>query len=225
MKVLRKTYPGATTALRFSTPFELLIATILSAQCTDERVNQVTQRLFKKYRLPQDYLRVDPSELEQDIRQTGFYRNKTKSIRACCKGLVEKYKGEVPDELDELVTLGGVGRKTANLVLGCAYNKPGITVDTHVKRVVGRLELSKETKKANAMLAGLGSSRRVYLSDTLLEAFDDDQIAVVFAHELGHHIRRHIFKTIGLSAVVSSLLVALGVGNSGSPSLATMRPR
>lgn len=142
---LRKAYPGATTALRFSTPFELLIATILSAQCTDERVNKVTERLFKKYRLPQDYLIVDPSELEQDIKQTGFYRNKTKSIRACCEGLVEKYEGEVPDELDELVTLGGVGRKTANLVLGCAFNKPAITVDTHVKRVVGRLELSKET--------------------------------------------------------------------------------
>ncbi len=145
VKGLRKAYPGATTALRFSTPFELLIATILSAQCTDERVNRVTERLFKKYRSPQDYLNVNPHELEQDIKQTGFYRNKTKSIRACCKGLVEKYKGEVPDEMDELVTLGGVGRKTANLVLGCAFNKPAITVDTHVKRVVGRLELSKET--------------------------------------------------------------------------------
>ena len=145
VKGLCKAYPGATTALGFSTPFELLIATILSAQCTDERVNKVTERLFKKYRLPQDYLNVDPSELEQDIKQTGFYRNKTKSIRACCKGRVEKYGGEVPDELDELVTLGGVGRKTANLVLGCAFNKPAITVDTHVKRVVGRLELSKET--------------------------------------------------------------------------------
>ena len=145
VKGLRKEYPGATTALRFSTPFELLIATILSAQCTDERVNKVTQRLFKKYRSPQDYLNVDPHELEQDIRQTGFYRNKTKSIRACCQGLVEKYGGEVPDDMDELVTLGGVGRKTANLVLGCAFNKPAITVDTHVKRVVGRLELSKET--------------------------------------------------------------------------------
>lgn len=145
VKGLCKAYPGATTALRFSTPFELLIATILSAQCTDERVNKVTERLFKKYRSPQDYLNVDPHELEQDIKQTGFYRNKTKSIRACCKGLVEKYKGEVPDDMDELVTLGGVGRKTANLVLGCAFNKPAITVDTHVKRVVGRLELSKET--------------------------------------------------------------------------------
>ncbi len=145
VKGLRKVYPGATTALRFSMPFELLIATILSAQCTDERVNKVTEWLFKKYRSPQDYLNVDPHELEQDIRQTGFYRNKAKSIRACCEGLVEKYKGEVPDDMDELVTLGGVGRKTANLVLGCAFNKPAITVDTHVKRVVGRLELSKET--------------------------------------------------------------------------------
>lgn len=145
VKVLRKSYPGATTALCFSTPFELLIATVLSAQCTDERVNKVTERLFKKYRSPQDYLTVDLRELEQDIKQTGFFRNKAKSVRACCEGLVEKYKGEVPDNLDELVTLGGVGRKTANLVLGCAFNKPAITVDTHVKRVVGRLELSKET--------------------------------------------------------------------------------
>jgi endonuclease-3 len=145
VKGLRKAYPEARTALRFSTPFELLIATILSAQCTDERVNKVTEQLFKEYRSPHDYLEVDPRELEQDIKQTGFYRNKAKSIRSCCKSLVERYNGEVPAELDELVTLGGVGRKTANLVLGCAFNKPAIIVDTHVKRVVGRLELSKET--------------------------------------------------------------------------------
>jgi endonuclease-3 len=144
-RVLRAAYPDAKTALRFSSPFELLIATILSAQCTDERVNTVTVNLFRKYRKPEDYYRVPAAELEADIRPTGFFRNKTRSIQACCRSLVEKFTGKVPDTIDEMTRLEGVGRKTANVILGEAFGKPAIAVDTHVRRLTARLELSAET--------------------------------------------------------------------------------
>ncbi len=142
---LERLYPEAPLALKYSSGFELLVAVILSAQCTDERVNRVTADLFKKYRTPQDYLNAPVEELEQDIRPTGFYRNKAKSLRACCQALMEKFGGELPRSIDELVQLPGVGRKTAAMVLGNAYGiNQGIAVDTHVRRVAQRLGLSAQ---------------------------------------------------------------------------------
>ena len=141
--LLKKRYPDAKCALNFNNPLELLIATILSAQCTDVRVNKVTKELFKKYRRADDYAKVKPEIFENDIRSTGFYKNKTKSIINCCREMVEKHGGEVPSSLEELVNLGGVGRKTANVVLGNAFGIPGIVVDTHVKRVAYRVGLTE----------------------------------------------------------------------------------
>ena len=143
IKILSKEIPDSKIALRFSNPFELLIATILSAQCTDVKVNQVTVDLFKKYRSAKDYAKANLAELEGDIRPTGFYRNKAKSIQKCCQELVSRFGGEVPKTLEELVTLSGVGRKTANVVLGNAFGVSGITVDTHVHRVSQRIGLTK----------------------------------------------------------------------------------
>jgi endonuclease III len=136
-------FPNAQCALNHRNPLELLIATILSAQCTDARVNLVTQELFRKYRTPKDYLSVSQEELEADIRSTGFFHNKAKSIRGAASMLLESYSGQVPDSMEELVQLPGVARKTANVVLGVAYGKAeGIVVDTHVFRVSRRLDLS-----------------------------------------------------------------------------------
>lgn len=141
--ILHKSYPDPRIALDFSNPLQLMIATILSAQCTDARVNMVTPTLFKKYRTATDFAGANQEELEQDIRSTGFYRNKTKSIITCCKALVEKHDGRVPKTMEQLVELGGVGRKTANCVLGGAYGiNSGVVVDTHVRRVSQRLRLS-----------------------------------------------------------------------------------
>lgn len=142
--ILRSTYPGVKTALGHRNPLELLIATILSAQCTDERVNLVTQILFQKLRTAKDFVEIPLSDLEEMIRPTGFYRNKAKSIKACCAALVEKYHGKVPDNMEALVQLPGIGRKTANVILGSAFGIPGIVVDTHVKRVSQRIGLTKE---------------------------------------------------------------------------------
>jgi endonuclease III len=144
IKILSKEIPDSTIALRFSNPLELLIATILSAQCTDVKVNQVTQDLFKKHRTTEDYAKASLSELEQDIRPTGFYRNKAKSIQKCCQELVARFGGGVPRTLEELVTLPGVGRKTANVILGNVFGVPGIVVDTHVHRVTRRIGLTKK---------------------------------------------------------------------------------
>lgn len=142
IKALSKEIPDSKIALKFSNPLELLIATILSAQCTDAKVNQVTESLFKKYHSAKDYAKVDLTELETDIRPTGFYRNKAKMIRKCCQDLVANFGGRVPNTLEELITLSGVGRKTANVVLGNAYGIPGIVVDTHVHRVSRRIGLT-----------------------------------------------------------------------------------
>ena len=140
---LKKEYPDPAVALNYKTPFELLVAVILSAQCTDVRVNIVTETLFKKYRKPDDYLNVPQEEFEADIRSTGFYRSKAKNIRAMCKKLIDEHGGTVPDSMEELVKLPGVGRKTANCVLGEAYNIPsGVVVDTHVIRLSNRLGLT-----------------------------------------------------------------------------------
>ncbi len=145
IRILSKTYPDAKVALRFSDPLEMLVATILSAQCTDERVNQVTETLFKKYRTPEDYLRVPESELAADIKPTGFFNQKTRSIRGACQRIVEVYDGNVPETLEDLITLPGVARKTANIVLGNGFGKvEGIAVDTHVRRVSQRLGFTEE---------------------------------------------------------------------------------
>jgi endonuclease-3 len=142
---LKRTYPDATTALHHTSAFELLIATILSAQSTDVRVNIVTADLFRKYRKPEDYLKVPPRELEKDIHSTGFFRMKTKSLQGTAKVLLEKFGGEVPHTMDELLELPGVARKTANVVLGNAFGiKAGVVVDTHVTRLSHRLGFSQE---------------------------------------------------------------------------------
>ena len=141
--ILDPLYTQEKTALKYRTPFQLLISTILSAQCTDKQVNGVTRGLFRKYLSPDDFLSVPISELEMDIRPTGFFRNKAKSIKGCCQGLVERYGGEVPSTMAELINLPGVGRKTANCVLGAAFDVPGVVVDTHVKRLAMRLGLTE----------------------------------------------------------------------------------
>jgi endonuclease-3 len=144
IELLGKEHPDAKIALNFSNPLELLIATILSAQCTDERVNIVTKALFKKYTKPQDYANADLAELEQDVRSTGFYHNKAKNVKNCCKLLVEKYHSQVPQTMDELLELPGVARKTANIVLFNAYGFiAGVAVDTHVRRLSQRLGLTE----------------------------------------------------------------------------------
>ena len=141
---LNKAHPDAKLALDFSSPFELLVALILAAQCTDEKVNQVTgSLLFKKYPTPQDYVRVLPAVLEADIRPTGFYRNKTKALQRCCQQLIERFGARVPDSFEALITLPGVGRKTANILLGNAFGRAAIGVDTHVMRLSQRLGLTR----------------------------------------------------------------------------------
>jgi len=142
---LKRVYPDAKCSLTHTNPFELLIATILSAQCTDERVNIVTADLFRKYRQPEDYLKVPARELEKDIQSTGFFRNKTKSIQGTSKLLTEEYGGQVPQTMDELLELPGVARKTANVVLGNAFGiKAGVVVDTHVTRLSHRLNFTQQ---------------------------------------------------------------------------------
>lgn len=144
VRLLRKEFPGATTALDFRTPYELLTATILSAQCTDERVNMVTPGLFKRYPDPASLSKADLSELEQEIRSTGFFRMKAKNIRACSQSIVERHGGQVPRTFEELVALPGVGRKTANCVMGAAYGiNSGVVVDTHVHRISRLLGLTR----------------------------------------------------------------------------------
>jgi endonuclease III len=146
IRILSETYPDAKVALRFSNPLEMLVATILSAQCTDEKVNEVTSTLFQKYRTAEDYLEVPEDELKADIKPTGFFNQKATSIREACRRIVEVYDGRVPDTMEDLVTLRGVARKTANIVLGNAYGKvEGIAVDTHVKRLANRLGFSAES--------------------------------------------------------------------------------
>ncbi len=144
--LLKKEYPDVKIALNYSNPLELLIATILSAQCTDTRVNEVVKTLFKKYRTPQDYIRTPQEELEKEIYSTGFFRNKAKNIKKLCEILVNNFGGKVPDNMKDLLTLPGVARKTANIVLSGAFGKiEGIAVDTHVKRVSARLGLTENT--------------------------------------------------------------------------------
>ncbi|MBI2645606.1 MAG: endonuclease III [Deltaproteobacteria bacterium] len=140
---LKKDYPNAKCALNFKNPLELMVATILSAQCTDVRVNIVTPAVFKKYKIAKDYAKASSKDFEALIRSTGFYANKTKSILGACKMIAEKHEGKVPRTLEELVQLPGIGRKTANVILGNAYDTPGIVVDTHVLRLTKRMGLTK----------------------------------------------------------------------------------
>lgn len=146
IKRLKKEFPDAHCALNHTNAFELLVATILSAQCTDVRVNIVTADLFRKYRTPQDYLKIPQEELEQDVRSTGFFRNKAKNIQAACEKIVENFGGETPQTMEELLTLNGVARKTANVVLGNAFGiASGVVVDTHVRRLSNRLGITKQS--------------------------------------------------------------------------------
>lgn len=144
MERLRSIYPKARCTLNYKNPLELLVATILAAQCTDERVNQVTPALFQKYKTPEDYVAVDVTELEEDIRSCGFYRNKARCIQRACKAILERFGGQVPGDMDSLVSLDGVGRKTANVLLNECFGVPGIIVDTHCARLARRLGFTKE---------------------------------------------------------------------------------
>lgn len=173
LKKLKKEYPLAKIALEFQTPFQLLISTILSAQCTDERVNLVTKTLFKKYKKPEDYLRVSNQELEKDIFSTGFYRQKAKSIKNCCKALIEKYKGIVPEDFEELNSLPGVGRKTASVVAGNAFGIPAIAVDTHVIRL-------------SNLLGFVNTRDPVKIESSLMEIFPREEWI-----NLGHYLMNH----------------------------------
>jgi endonuclease-3 len=177
IRLLKKEYPDAHCALNHTSAFELLIATILSAQCTDERVNIVTADLFRKYRKPQDFVDVAQEELEEDIRSTGFFRNKAKNIKAAAQRIVEEYGGKVPDNMEDLLTLGGVARKTANVVLGNAFGiASGVVVDTHVKRLSNRL--------------GLTTQKDPVKIEKDLEKLVPKKDWVMFSHWLIYHGRR-----------------------------------
>jgi endonuclease III len=174
---LDEAYPEASCALRHEDAFELLVATILSAQCTDERVNQVTPALFKKYPTPDALACANPRELEQEIRPTGFFRNKTKSIQGASKKIVEEFSGKVPRTMEEMLTLPGVARKTANVVLGTAFGIPsGIVVDTHVQRLSGRLDLTRNTDPKK-------------IEQDLMAVIPRDKW-ILFSHQLIWHGRR-----------------------------------
>ena len=177
LQKLDDAYPDVTCALKHKNPFQLLISTILSAQCTDERVNQVTKMLYVKYPTPKDFAYANPLELEQDIRPTGFFRNKTKSIMGACKKIVEEFGGEVPSTMEQLLTLPGVARKTANVVLGTAFGiASGIVVDTHVIRLSERLDLSRNTDPKK-------------IEQDLMQVIPRDKW-ILFSHQLIWHGRK-----------------------------------
>ena len=144
LDILQKEYPDARVTLDFQNPLQLLIATILAAQCTDERVNKVTESLFKKFKTTKDYVKVKDTELEEDVRPTGFYRNKARSIKNFATDIEKRFGGRIPEDVETLTTIKGVGRKTANMVVGLAFGKPAIIVDTHVIRVSQRIGLTKQ---------------------------------------------------------------------------------
>lgn len=203
LEALRRAYPNARCELHFSNPLELAVAAILSAQCTDQRVNQITPELFRKYRTAADWAAAPPEVLEREIRSTGFFRNKARSIRALAHTLVEKFDGRVPDDLDTLVTLPGIGRKTANLLLASAFHKPGIIVDTHCRRVAQRL--------------GLVSSDDPDEIEMELKALLPEEVWSVFSHSMVFHGRYCCFarRPACLKCPVSQLC----------PSFETLRPR
>lgn len=170
ISIFREKYPDSKCHLNFTNPLDLLVGSILSAQCTDERVNQVTRGLFKKYTTAKDYASADLKELEDDIRSTGFFRNKARAIVNCCKAISDRYGGEVPASMEKLTELDGVGRKTANVVLGNYFGVPGVIVDTHVRRLTERLRLSGQSNpdKIEADLMEIvPESDRTYFSNAL----------------------------------------------------------
>jgi endonuclease-3 len=174
---LARAYPNAECALHHRNPWELLVATILSAQCTDARVNMVTPGLFKKFPTPTDFAHAPLVEIEEEIRSTGFYHNKAKSLNGAARKLVSEYAGKVPQTMDELLSLPGVARKTANVVLGVAFNQAvGVVVDTHVLRLSRRLELTKETQP-------------VMVEKDLMKVIPQDHW-IAFSHEMIHHGRQ-----------------------------------
>ncbi|MGD0962393.1 MAG: endonuclease III [Candidatus Acidiferrales bacterium] len=177
LKKLDEAYPEVTCALVHKNPFQLLISTILSAQCTDVRVNEVTAKLYPKYPNPEAFAYANPSELENDIRPTGFFRNKTKSIMGASKKIIEEFHGEVPQTMEELLTLPGVARKTANVVLGTAFGiVSGVVVDTHVQRLSGRLDLTRNTDPKK-------------IEQDLMKVIPRERW-IVFSHQLIWHGRR-----------------------------------
>ncbi len=177
LEKLDQAYPAAMCELTHDNPFQLLVSTILSAQCTDVRVNQVTQTLYKKYASPEAFAYANPKELEQEIRPTGFFRNKTKSIMGASKAVVETFGGKVPRTMEEILTLPGVARKTANVVLGTAYGiASGIVVDTHVQRIAGRLDLSRNTDPKK-------------IEQDLMQVIPQDKW-ILFSHQIIWHGRR-----------------------------------
>jgi endonuclease-3 len=180
LQKLDEAYPAATCELNHNNAFQLLIATILSAQCTDVRVNEVTKELFKKYKTPQDFAVANPAELEQEIRPTGFFRNKTKSVMGASKAIVEKFGGEVPRTMDEILTLPGVARKTANVVLGTAFGiASGVVVDTHVRRLSNRLDLTRNEDPKK-------------IEQDLMAVIPQNKW-IIFSHQLIWHGRRVCF--------------------------------
>ena len=204
---LRSEYPEAECALRHKNAFELLIATILSAQCTDERVNMVTPELFRRWPTPKALADASLEELQKVIQPTGFFRAKAKSIKGCCQGLVEKHAGKVPKRLEELVELPGVGRKTANVVLGTAFDIPsGVVVDTHVTRLTGRLGMTSQ-KDA------------VKIERDLMELLPADEW-IMFSHRLIHHGRRicKARKPLCGDCVLNQLCPKIGVTEKGTKS-------
>jgi endonuclease III len=203
---LKRAYPDAHCELDFCSPLELLIATILSAQCTDKRVNLVTPHLFKKYRSAEDYGRAELGDLEAAIKSTGFFRNKARSIKTCCQALVEKHGGQVPNTMEELTELGGVGRKTANVVLGNAFQiNSGLVVDTHVGRLAQRLGLTRQTDPAK-------------LEQDLMALVPRNQWTP-FSHWLIWHGRRRCFARNPDCAgcEIRSLCPRIGVAKRDSP--------
>jgi len=200
---LEKTYPTAHCELVHENPLELLIATILSAQCTDKRVNLVTEKLFKKYRSAENFADAEISGLENDIRSTGFYKNKARNIKAACRDIVEKHGGKVPQTMEELIQLGGVGRKTANVVLGNAFGiNVGVVVDTHVLRLSNRLGLTKQKTPEK-------------IEPDLMKLVPQKQWAL-FSHLLIWHGRRRCFarKPDCVNCEVSKLCPRIGVKES-----------
>ncbi len=180
LRKLDEAYPTATCELKHENGFQLLISTILSAQCTDVRVNQVTEELYKKYKTPEDFAYASPAELEKEIRPTGFFRNKTKSIMGASKGIIERFGGQVPRTMEQLLTLPGVARKTANVVLGTAYGiAAGVVVDTHVMRLSQRLDLTRNEDPKK-------------IEQDLMAVIPQDKW-IMFSHQLIWHGRRVCF--------------------------------